>query len=96
MNALFTIINIVLVPSAIVIPWTTIAAFDAGRLAGWTMTFVTGISHAYVWFLLGQDTELLFSLSPALAGYEAICVMFIPLGIGEEKAAASAAAANKG
>ena len=86
-----TVINMMLITTALVAPLAIISAFENVRFAGWTMTFVAGISHAYVWFLLGQDTELLFLLSPALAGYEAICVMFIPLGIGEEEAAAEAA-----
>lgn len=34
------IVAIVIITAAIVVPWTTISAFESSRLAGWTLTFL--------------------------------------------------------
>ena len=46
MYAILVLINLFLIPVAIVIPWMAITAFEAGRLAGWTMTLASFIVHA--------------------------------------------------
>ena len=85
MRALLIIVNIIILSFAIVAPWATITAFkSSGRLAGWTMTWVTLIAHAYAWFMLGQNPEILFFFGPLFGGYEFICT-FAPLGLDEEE-----------
>ena len=96
MYATFVLINLLLVPFAIVAPWATIEAFSAGRLAGWLMTLTCVISHAYVWYALAQNSEILFCLGAPWGAYEFIC-SFAPLGVIEvEEEQAAATAADKG
>ena len=95
MSAVFILVTIVLVSFAIVAPWATIEAFATGRLAGWQMVLVSFVSHAYVWYALSLNSEILFCLGPAWAAYEFVALSFAPLGVMEvedEKAAASSAA----
>lgn len=95
MSTIFVLVNLLIVSFAIVAPWATIEAFAAGRSAGWLMTFATVISHAYVWYAMAQNTEILFCLGSMWAGYEFI-LSFIPMGIGENEEKAAEAAANEG
>ena len=77
--------NIILTAAAVVAPWATITAFkSSGRLAGWTMTWVTIVTHIYVWFVLGHSPELGFFFGPLWGGYEFIC-SFAPLGLDEQE-----------
>ena len=98
MYAILVLINLFLIPVAIVIPWVTITAFEAGRLAGWTMTLASFIVHAYVWYVMSRSSEALFSLGAMWATYEFVCISFAPLGVMEveDKLAAAEAVANKG
>lgn len=97
MYATFVLINLLLVPFAIVAPWATIEAFSAGRLAGWLMTLTCVISHAYVWYALAQNSEILFCLGAPWGAYEFICT-FAPLGLEEQETddERAAATANEG
>ena len=82
MRALLIIVNIIILSFAIVAPWATMAAFkSSGRLAGWTMTWVTLIAHAYAWFMLGQNPEILFFFGPLFWGVR-IYLHFCPIGAG--------------
>ena len=98
MDTIFVIVNLLVASFAFVAPWATIEAFSAGRLAGWLMTLTCIISHAYVWYALAQNSEILFCLGSAWAAYEFVCLWFAPLGVMEveDKLAAAEAVANKG
>ena len=84
MNALFILINIIVLSFAVVGPWATITAFEAGRATGWMMAFATVVSHAYTWYAMSQNSEILFFFGPLFGGYEFICT-FAPLGLDEEE-----------
>lgn len=96
MSTIFVLVNLLVVSFAIVAPWATIEAFAAGRSAGWLMTMATMISHAYVWYIMTWNSEILFCLSPVWAGYEFICLFFAPLGVIEAEEEQAATAADKG
>ena len=98
MYSLFILINIIVLSFAVVGPWATITAFEAGRATGWLMTLTCVISHAYVWYALAHNSEILFCLGSAWAAYEFVCLWFAPLGVMEveDKLAAAEAVANKG
>ena len=96
MDTIFVIVNLLVASFAFVAPWATIEAFSAGRLAGWLMTLTCVISHAYVWYALAQNSEILFCLSAPWGAYEFICSL-APLGVIEvEEEQAAATAADKG
>lgn len=79
------VVVIIIVSVAIAAPWATISAFESSRLTGWTVTFTA---------IMANSKEAMFLLAAPWAAYEFI-LSFIPMGIGEEEAAAEAAA-NKG
>ncbi|TWP26317.1 hypothetical protein EUA60_02515 [TM7 phylum sp. oral taxon 346] len=96
MYSLFILINIIVLSFAVVGPWATITAFEAGRATGWLMTLTCVISHAYVWYALAHNSEILFCLGAPWGAYEFICSL-APLGVIEvEEEQAAATAANKG
>lgn len=93
-----TILAILVVTVAIAAPWATISAFESSRFAGWTVTFVAVMAHVATWCMMASSKEVAFFCAAPWAAYEFV-LSLIPMGIGEieeEKAAASAAAANKG
>lgn len=92
--AIFVIITIAVVTFAVVGPWATITAFEAGRSAGWIMAWATLVAHAYTWYAMSYSSEALFCFGALWASYEFVCVSFAPLGVMEvedEKAVSSAA-----
>ena len=96
MSTIFVLVNLLVVSFAIVAPWATIEAFAAGRSAGWLMTMATMISHAYVWYIMTWNSEILFCLGAPWGTYEFICSL-APLGVIEvEEEQAAATAADKG
>ena len=86
------IVAIVIITTAIVVPWTTISAFERSRLAGWTLTFLSIMAHVATWAMMTTNKEAAFFCAAPWAAYEFILTL-IPMGIGEEEAAK---AANKG
>ena len=80
------IVAIVIITAAIVVPWTTISAFERSRLAGWTLTFLSIMAHVATWAMMADSKEAMFLLAAPWAAYELV-LSFIPMGIGEEAAA---------
>lgn len=90
------VVAITVITAAIVVPWTTISAFESSRLAGWTLTFLATAAHVSTWAMMATNKEAMFLLAAPWAAYEFI-LSFIPMGIGEiEEKAAAEAAANEG
>lgn len=77
------LVVIIVVAVAIVVPWTTISAFESSRLAGWTATFVAVMAHVATWCMMASSKEAMFFFAAPWAAYEFI-LSFIPMGIGEE------------
>ena len=89
------IVAIVIITAAIVVPWTTISAFESSRLAGWTLTFLAIMAHVATWAMMITNKEAAFFFAAPWVVYELI-LSFIPMRIGENEEKAAEAAANEG
>ncbi|MFC2430964.1 MAG: hypothetical protein ACFNS6_00400 [Candidatus Saccharimonas sp.] len=99
MSIIAIAIAVAVITAAIVVPWTTIDAFEFSRRAGWLTAFVAVACHVAVWWMMASHKEAAFFLAAPWAAYEFILTI-IPAGIVEmeedEKKAAAEATANKG